>query len=139
MPDVERLETVADLQRAVSDRDLSVSARLEAVLGDGRRIVLLDGRGWSESLRGAGADDMDVWTTTSEAEIARTARVVVGPDEPYGGRSQSEMEAGHWATLAETLRAQGVDASPDDLRQLPHEVVLTERLRARLGGAGARP
>jgi hypothetical protein len=133
MPDVVRLETIADLQRAENARDMSVSARLEAVLADGRRIVLLDGRGWTGSLRGFGADDMDVWVTSSEAEIAETARAVVGPDEAYGGRSQSEMDAGHWTTLAETLRAQGVDATGDDLRRLPHDVVLGERLRARLG------
>lgn len=133
MPDVVRLETVADLQRAEDARDLSVSARLEAVLAGGRRIMLLDGRGWTEGLRGVGVDETDVWTTTSEAEIARTARLVVGPDEAYGGRSQSEMDEGHWATLAETLRAQGVDASPDELRRLPHDVTLSERLRARLG------
>jgi hypothetical protein len=133
MPDVVRLETVTDLQRAGSDRDMSVSARLEAVLADGRRVVLLDGRGWTSSLRGFGADDMDVWATSSEAEIAETARAVVGPDEAYGGRSQSEMDAGHWTTLAETLRAEGVEAGADDLRRLPHDVVLTERLRARLG------
>ena len=133
MPDVVRLETVADLQRAEDARDMSVAARLEAVLVDGRRIVLLDGRGWTESLRGAGADDMDVWATSSEAEVAETARIVVGPDEAYGGRSQTEMDAGHWNTLAQTLAAQGVDASADDLRGLPHDVVLSERLRARLG------
>lgn len=133
MPDVVRLETVADLQRAENPRDMSVSARLEAVLADGRRIVLLDGRGWTSSLRGAGAEDMDVWATSSEAEIAETARAVVGPDEAYGGRSQSEMDAGHWTTLAETLRVQGADASADDLRRLPHDVVLSDRLRARLG------
>jgi hypothetical protein len=133
MPDVVRLETVTDLQRAGSDRDMSVSARLEAVLADGRRVVLLDGRGWTSSLRGFRADDMDVWATSSEAEIAETARAVVGPDEAYGGRSQSEMDAGHWTTLAETLRAEGVEAGADDLRRLPHDVVLTERLRARLG------
>lgn len=132
MPDVVRLETIADLQRAENARDMSVSARLEAVLGDGRRVVLLDGRGWTSSLRGLGADDMDVWATSSEAEIAETARTVVGPDEAYGGRSQSEMDAGHWTTLAETLRAEGVEATADDLRGLPHDVVLTERLRARL-------
>jgi hypothetical protein len=132
MPDVRRLETVADLQRAENARDISVSARLDAVLADGCRIVLLDGRGWTESLRGAGADNMDVWATSSEAEIAETARVVVGPDEAYGGRSQSEMDAGHWSTLAETLAAHGVEASAEDLRRLPHDVVLTERLRARL-------
>jgi hypothetical protein len=132
MPDVRRLETVADLQRAENARDMSVSARLDAVLADGRRIVLLDGRGWTGSLRGAGADDMDVWATSSEAEIAETARVVVGPDEAYGGRSQSEMDAGHWSTLAETLAAHGVEATAEDLRRLPHDVVLSERLRARL-------
>lgn len=133
MPDVVRLETVADLRRADDARDMSVSARLEAVLADGRRIVLLDDRGWTESLRGVGADDMDVWATTSEGQIAETARAVVGPDEAYGGRSQSEMDAGHWATLAETLRAHGVGGSADDLRRLPHDVILSERLRARLG------
>jgi hypothetical protein len=132
MPDVRRLETVADLQRAENARDISVSARLDAVLADGCRIVLLDGRGWTESLRGAGADNMDVWATSSEAEIAETARVVVGPDEAYGGRSQSEMDAGHWSTLAETLAAHGVEATAEDLRRLPHDVVLSERLRARL-------
>jgi hypothetical protein len=132
MPDVVRLVTVADLQEGASDRNMSVSARLEAVLRDGRRIVLLDGRGWTESLRGSGADDMDVWATSSEDQIAETAGFVVGPDEPYGGRSQSDMETGHWDTLAEALVAQGVDASADELRRLPREVVLTERLRARL-------
>ena len=130
MPDVVRLETIADLQRAENARDMSVSARLEAVLADGRRIVLLDGRGWTASLRGSG---VDVWATTSEVEIAETASAVVGPDEAHGGRSQGEMDAGHWTTLAETLRAQGVDVTGDDLRRLPHDVVLSERLRARLG------
>jgi hypothetical protein len=133
MSDVVRLETVADLHRAENARDMSVSARLEAVLANGRRVVLLDGRGWTESLRGSGADDMDVWATSSAAGIAETARAVVGPDEAYGGRSQSEMDTGHWTTLAETLRAQGVDASADDLRRLPHDVVLSDRLQARLG------
>ena len=130
MPDVVRLETIADLQRAENARDMSVSARLEAVLADERRIVLLDGRGWTASLRGSG---VDVWATTSEVEIAETAGAVVGPDEAYGGRSQSEMDGDHWTTLADTLRAQGVDVTGDDLRRLPHDVVLSERLRALRG------
>jgi len=133
MPEVVRLVTVADLQEADDVRDMSVSARLEAVLSDGRRVVLLDDRGWTSSLRGAGADSMDVWATTSEGEIAQTARAVVGPDEAYGRRSQRDMEAGHWNTLAGTLREHGVAADADRLRRLPHDVVLTDRLRARLG------
>jgi hypothetical protein len=133
MPEVVRLVTVADLRETVGVRDMSVSARLEAVLADGRRVVLLDDRGWTSSLRGAGADTMDAWEASSEAEIAETARAVVGPDEAYGGRSQSDMEVGHWNTLAETLHRNGVAVDAEGLRQLPHDVVLTDRLRARLG------
>jgi len=132
MPEVVRLVTVADLRDAGGGRDMSVSARLDAVLSDGRRVVLLDDRGWTSSLRGAGAGSMDVWATTSEAEIAETARTVVGPDEAYGGRSQCDMDTGHWNTLARTLREHGVAADADRLPRLPHDVVLTDRLRARL-------
>src|SRR3954471_7483231 len=47
---VARLVTFADLDGDPADaRELSVSARLEAELGDGRRLVLLDGRGWTAS------------------------------------------------------------------------------------------
>jgi hypothetical protein len=60
--------------------------------------------------------------------------VVVGPDEPYGGRTQEAMAAGHWQTLADTLRAQGVVIDADDLRRLPHDVDLSDRLRERLDG-----
>jgi hypothetical protein len=134
MPRVVRLETVADLQDAPNERDISVSARHEAVLDDGRRVILLDDRGWTSSLRGPGAKDVaNVWETMSEREIVETARMVVGPDEPYDGRSYADMEAGHWSTLADKLRAEGVDADPSDLRRLPHDVVLSDRLRERLG------
>src|SRR5262249_25774120 len=128
-----RLVTVADYREAPDERDISVAARHEAVLDDGRRVVLLDDRGWSESLRRPGADGgVDVWTTTSEHEIAETARMVVGPDEPFGGRSQGDMEAAHWSYLPERLRAAGIAAEAADLEALPHEVVLSEGLRARL-------
>jgi hypothetical protein len=133
MPRVVRIETVADIGEDAEPRTISVSARHEAVLDDGRRLSLLDGRGWAASLRGAGADDVaDIWSGTSEREIAETARTVVGPDEPFGGHTQESMETSHWQTLAETLGAQGVVVDPGELRLLPHDVVLSERLRARL-------
>lgn len=134
MPRVVRLETLTDTQDADDARSISVSARLEAVLDDGGRVLLLDGRGWTEGLRGAGADAVDdVWSTTSEGEIAETARVVVGPDEAHGGRSQADMDAGHWSTLAGTLRRHGVAVDAGGLAALPHDVVLSERLRALVG------
>jgi len=129
---VVRLETLADMRETGDRGSMSVSARYEAVLDDGSRVLLLDDRGWTGSLRGAGADTMDAWAAETEDEIAKTARDVVGPDEPYGDRSYEEMAAGHWDTLAETLRAQGVMVAAADLRRLPHDVVLSDRLRARL-------
>jgi hypothetical protein len=129
---VVRLETLADMRHTGDRRSMSVSARHEAVLDDGTRVLLLDDRGWTGSLRGPGADTMDAWALQTEDEIAKTARDVVGPDEPYGDRSSEDMAAGHWDTLAGTLRAQGVIVDAADLRRLPHDVVLSDRLRARL-------
>ena len=42
-------------------------------------------------------DVPDVWSTTSVAEVEADARMVVGPDEPFDGRSQADMEEAHWA------------------------------------------
>jgi hypothetical protein len=104
------------------------------VLEDGTRLLLLDDRGWTEELRGAGADEIDdLWALTAERDIVETARMVVGPDEPFGGRSQGDMETDHWNALAESLRAQGVVVGAGELRQLPHNVELSDRLRGRLG------
>jgi hypothetical protein len=124
----------------VDRRSISVSARHEAVMDDGSRLLLLDDRGWSEGLRGAGADEIDdPWALTSERDIAATARLVVGPDEPFGGRSQDDMENDHWNALAENLRAHGVAVDAGELRRLPHDVVLSDRLRARLGRRPGEP
>src|SRR5207248_7576395 len=129
MPRVVRLVTLADVGEEADARSLSVSARHEAVLEDGRRILLLGDRGWSETIRGAGADAVsDIWAVTPEDEIAETARVVVGPDEAFGGRSQGDMETDHWNALAETLRTHGVATDGGELSRLPHDVVLSDRL-----------
>ena len=123
---VARLVTLLDLDaEGAAARSMSVSARHEAVLADGRRIVLLDGRGWTTWPSVPG--DASV---PSIEEIEETARTVVGPDEPFGGRSQTDMEDDHWAALADVLRQEGVGADARELRLLPHDVVLSERLRA---------
>lgn len=132
MTAVTRLVTYVEVDAEPLDpRTLSVSARHEAELQSRRRVLLLDDRGWSES------GPADVWAASSVDDVAATARVVVGPDEPYGGRSSEDMAADHWAALAEVLRGEGVEVSPAELRSLPHEVVLGERLLVRLG-AGER-
>jgi hypothetical protein len=123
---VARLVTFVDVDVA-DTRQMSLSARHEAVLVDGRRLLLLDDRGWSAS------GPPGIWARTSVEDIEDTARVVVGPDEPFGGRSHEDMEADHWAQLTGVLRHQGVVADALDLKRLPHDVVLSERLLARVG------
>ncbi|MET9853887.1 hypothetical protein ABZY57_13160 [Streptomyces sp. NPDC006450] len=125
---VTRLVTYTDLDvGATSARQLSVSARLEAVLADGRSVVLLDDRGWSSS------GPADIRALSSAEDIEETARTVVGPDEPFDGMTQEQMAAGHWGYLADVLGQQGVDVPAHELRRLPHDVVLSERLRAWIG------
>lgn len=144
MAAVTRLVTFVDVADHVADpRQMSVSARHEAELVEGSRVLLLNDRGWGSSLGGArtaSEDDSrhehfpDIWAATSVEDIQETARMVVGPDEPFDGRSQEDMEVGHWAYLQQILQKQGVIVDAAELRQLPHDVVLSQRLLARIGG-----
>lgn len=147
MSSVTRLVTFVDLAEEVGDtRQMSFSARHEAVLVDGRRVLLLDDRGWSWSplltaFQPGDASDRDspreqqpdIWATTSVEDIEQEARMVVGPDEPSDGFSQEDEEQGHWAHLSDVLRQHGVVVDARDLRRRPHDVVLSGRLLARLG------
>ena len=133
MTAVTRLVTHAELDQADTNaRQLSVSARLEAALADGRSVVLLDDRGWSSFLSGDGADIRE-WA--SAEDIADTARMVVGPDGPFDGQTEEQAEAAHWAALADILKRHGVDASGSELARLPHDVTFGDRLRAWMAGA----
>jgi hypothetical protein len=139
MARVARLLTLVDFAEYQLAGQVSFSARLEAVLADDRRLVLLDDRGWSSSLVRTTAEPSsareapDFWAVTSLEEIEETASWVVGPDEPFDERSQEDMERDHWTYLAEILRQQGVHLEPEELKGLPHEVLLSERLLTLLG------
>lgn len=127
MAAVTHLVTFVDIDdAAASARRMSVSARHEAVLTNGRHVLLLNDRGWSTF------GPPDIWALTSVADIVDTARVVVGPDEPTDGHSHEDMEAGHWAHLAEVLRQHGVAVDVRQLQRRPHDVVLSHRLLARV-------
>ena len=129
-------------------RRMSVSARHEAVLADGRRVVLLDDRGWSGQLgvfwfdepsrrkRGL-VEPTGIWAYETVQEMERTARDVVGPDEPFESHTQADMEASHWESLARVLQREGVEVDAAELRGLPHDVELSDRVLARLGGGPA--
>jgi hypothetical protein len=142
---VARLVTFADVNdHAAHPRQLSVSLRHEAELVSGRRLLLLDDRGWSESRGSYGsveaasdiagrAGEPDIWATKSVEDITETARMVVGPDEPADGRSFEAEAANHWAHLADVLRRQGIVVDALVLSRLPHDVELSDRLLARIG------
>lgn len=130
MTAVTRLMTLVEVdEEAATSWQMSVSVRHEAVLADGRRLLLLGDRGWGSSAVGIA----DIWSTISAEEVENTARTVVGPDEPFGVRSQEDMEADHWSYLANVLRQQGVIVDVAELRRLPHDVVLGRRLLGRIG------
>lgn len=117
-----RLVTIADVDVQGSDDILGVSARHELELSDGNRVLLLGDRGW-----GGGS-----WARASISNVQKTARDVVGPDEPFSGRSQEDMAALHWNGLVETAMRHGIVTDVSELRYLPHDVIITARLLARI-------
>ena len=131
MSEARRLITSIDIDEGVRaeldiDRRLSISALLELELTGGRRLRLLDDRGWSSS------GPPGIWSYQSLEDLAETARTVVGPDEPPEGRSGEEEAALHWAYLAGVVQAQGVPIDAGELAALPHEVDISPAIRARL-------
>lgn len=152
MTAVVRLRTSVEISEEDDDGPdayrMSVSARHEALLADGRRVVLLADRGWTEQLRVVRDDDPSrqerglvqppgIWAYQTVRGLERSARDVVGPDEPFEGRTQAEMEAGHWAWLARVLQREGVEVDAAELRELPHDVELSDRVLARIAGPTA--
>ncbi len=110
-------------------REMALSALHLAVLDDGRRLTLLEDRGWAVH------GPPDIWRRTSVEAIEADARTVVGPDEPYGSHSQADMDADHWAHLCRVLRQQGVLVDAGELSRLPIDVELSERLRTHVASS----
>ena len=131
---VARFITFTDVGGDVGDvGQASVLARHEAVLTDGRRVVIFDHRGWTWSLHSSEGDvGHDPWSSTARQDIEDTARVVVGPDEPFDDHSQDDTDADYWAHVARVLEQHGVSATAHELTNVPHDVVLSERLLARV-------
>ncbi|MHA6621019.1 hypothetical protein [Pseudonocardia sp. DLS-67] len=116
--------TTADVEDRAPDTGLvAVRALHEAVLPGGSRVLLLDDRGWSSSA---------AWAAVTVPDVEETARMVVGPDEPPEGGTWEESQASHWTYLARRLQGHGVSVDPEELRRLPHDVVLGDRLLARM-------
>jgi hypothetical protein len=103
-----------------------------AALSDGRRLTLTDDRGWSVQGRGLATDDP--WAYLTAEAVETDVRTVVLPDD-----AEATGDEHPWAWLTARLGALGVETTPAGLRRLPYDVVLSRRLRARLGLTAERP
>ncbi len=132
-----RLITFAELSGAGGDTaGVAVDQVLE--LADGRRVPVLEGRGWGwVRMAWDTGERLDPWEGVTVEEVEADARMVAGPDEPGDGETPQDAEDAHWAMLATALRARGVEAAAEQLAALPDEVVLGERLRGLLAERGA--
>ncbi|WP_248827617.1 hypothetical protein [Frankia sp. Mgl5] len=108
-----------------SSRTLHFRVEEFATLSDGRRLTLTDDRGWSSKRSGGGAATAWVGLTVEAVESA--VRNVVLPDD-----AEETGELYSWTHLVERLRALGVETTLEELRRLPYEVILSQRLQARL-------
>lgn len=100
-------------------RGLSFQVQEFALLSDGRRITLHDERGYSTS------GPEDPWRFQTSESIEADVRTTVLPDDDDG-------EEHPWEWLVELLQAQGVDASVEELKQVPYRVELSQRLHDKL-------
>ena len=97
-------------------------------LEDGRRVTLHDERGVTVGVRGGaiGGGPVPASYHLTLESLTRDVLNVVLPDPESG-------EEHPWEWLAELAEARGLEATANDLRRLPYEVVFTEEVRSRLG------
>lgn len=109
-------------------RGHSFSVSEFALLDNGERVILHDERGYSGWISAG-----DVWAHTTVETITRDVLTTVLPD---GDDSDEEHP---WWWLAELAQERGLAVTADDLRLLPYEVVLTERVHRKLNGTTSPP
>jgi hypothetical protein len=103
-----------------------------AVLADGRRLALHDdlsgecGFSSRTSAYAAGSGPIDPWASLTLEDLEASVRTTVLLDD-------DETNDEHpWEWLAQRLRDHGVEATPEELKQVPYHVVFSQRLRDRV-------
>jgi hypothetical protein len=130
--------SAAEIAEALDVHRRQVDIEIEefAVLADGSRVVF-DERGFSQTMHvvGDGVEAFDGWSLLTVEEVERLVRITALDDDD-GTEHNEQHDPGY---VAARLRERGVDVAPASLARIPYEVVLSDRLRARLGGSGTRP
>lgn len=118
-----------EVEQAVEQFKLGASFDVQefAVLADGRRLTLHSERGFSTITHAAGGGSApNPWHDLTVETLERDVRTTVLPDD------DDTQDEHPWEWLAGLMLAHGVEASPDELRLLPYDVVFSQRLRTRL-------
>jgi hypothetical protein len=119
----------AEVENLIEDSKQGVSFDVHefAELADGRRLTLHEERGFTCSLAASrGPAPSDQWRYLTLENLERDVRTTVLPDD------DDTQDEHPWEWLAGLLHDHGVDATTEELRLLPYEVVFSERLRARV-------
>lgn len=117
------LGAICDLEQTSADRrTVSFSVSEYALLDDGRRVTIRDGLGFTYGWGPGVETTSPAWAADTLESITQDVLNIVLPDPEDG-------EDHPWAWLAELARERGIDVTADDLRGLPYEVHLTDRVR----------
>ncbi len=108
-----------EVENLVEDfkRGLSFDVHEFADLADGRRLTLHEERGFGTSAQ---------WRYLTLEDLESAVRTTVLPDD------DDTQDEHPWEWLAGLLHVHGVEATDEELRLLPYDVVFSERLRARV-------
>ncbi len=117
-------------QRSEEARSQSFSVSEFVALEDGRRVILHRDRGFTLGWRSTGEPGSEDFPRGETAEsMTRNVLNVVLPDD-------DECAEDHpWSWLADLARARGLNVTAGDLRRLPYDVILTDKVRRWLAPA----
>jgi hypothetical protein len=115
------LGAICDLrpQRA-DERSQSFSVSEFVTFEDGRRVTLHEARGFTIGWGHSGESGSPHATVEN---LTQSVLTTVLPDDDQSGEQHP------WSWLADLARARGLNVTAEDLRSLPYEVILTEKVR----------
>ncbi len=99
------------------------------ILENGDRLMLHSSRGWTSSGVLGGPVPLSPAVGLTPTELIRRAwNVALTPDECEITEGRDVDRMPHWRWLAELAQRRGLDTTPEQLRDLPYEVQLSQRV-----------
>lgn len=119
------LGAICDLRSPHADsRDQSFGVSEFVTLEDGRRVLLHEDRGFTGGVRSTGEPKpRDYRCGLTLEQLTRDVLLVVLPDD------DDDTQPHPWSWLSDLARSRGLDVTAEDLRELPYDVVFTDKLR----------